>query len=42
MKNKLVDITDKILEGVPKQVELKLPKLTKEPEKLKLPKLKKG
>jgi len=42
MRDKLIQITDKVLEGVPKQVELKLPKLTKEPKKLNLPKLKKG
>ena len=42
MKDKLIEITDKVLEGIPKQVQLKLPKLTKEPKKLNLPKLKKG
>ena len=41
MRDKLIQITDKVLEGVPKQVELKLPKLTKEPKNLNLPKLKK-
>jgi len=42
MKNKLVDIVDNIISDVPKQVELKLPTLKKEPKKLNLPKLKKG
>ena len=42
MKEKLIVITDTILEGIPQQVELKLPTLKKEPKKLKLPKLKKG
>ncbi len=42
MRDKLIQITDKVLEGVPKQVELKLPKLTKEPKKLKTTKIKKG
>jgi glycosyltransferase involved in cell wall biosynthesis len=42
MKNKLVDMVDNIISDVPKQVELKLPTLKKEPKKLNLPKLKKG
>ncbi len=42
MKEKLVGMVDEILGDVPKQVELKLPTLKKEPKKLKLPKLKKG
>ena len=42
MIDKLIEITDKVLDGIPKQVQLKLPKLTKEPKKLNLPKLKKG
>ena len=42
MKEKLINITDTMLEGIPQQVELKLPTLKKEPKKLKLPKLKKG
>ena len=42
MKDKLVGMVDNILSDVPKQVELKLPTLKKEPKKLKLPKLKKG
>tara|TARA_R100001460_G_scaffold93017_1_gene134923 strand:+ start:547 stop:1863 length:1317 start_codon:yes stop_codon:yes gene_type:complete len=42
MKNKLIGMVDNILSDVPKQVELKLPTLKKEPTKLKLPKLKKG
>ena len=42
MKEKLIIITDTMLEGIPQQVELKLPTLKKEPKKLKLPKLKKG
>ena len=45
MKKKLESIIDPILESVPKQVELKLPKLQKvgstETPKIKLPKLKK-
>ena len=42
MKDKLIGMVDNILSDVPKQVELKLPTLKKEPTKLKLPKLKKG
>ena len=42
MKQKLEDIINPLLAGVPKQVELKLPSLKKEPKKLKLPTLKKG
>jgi len=42
MKDKLIGMVDNILSDVPKQVELKLPTLKKEPKKLKLPKLKKG
>ena len=42
MKQKLEDIISPLLAGVPKQVELKLPSLKKEPKKLKLPTLKKG
>ena len=42
MKEKMINITDTMLEGIPQQVELKLPTLKKEPKKLKLPKLKKG
>ena len=42
MKEKLINITEDILKDVPKQVELKLPTLKKEPKKLNLPKLKKG
>ena len=45
MKKKLESIIDPILESVPKQVELKLPKLQKvddnKSNELKLPKLKK-
>ena len=41
MKNKLVNIVDKMLVDVPKKVELKLPNLSNS-DKLKLPKLKKG
>tara|TARA_R100000329_G_scaffold136017_1_gene116583 strand:- start:117 stop:1433 length:1317 start_codon:yes stop_codon:yes gene_type:complete len=42
MKDKLIGMVDNILSDVPKQVELKLPTLKKEPKKLKLPKLKKA
>ena len=42
MSEKLVSIVDKMLEGVPQPVKLKIPSLTKEPKKLKLPTLKKG
>ena len=42
MSEKLISIVDKMLEGVPQQVQLKIPSLTKEPKKLKLPTLKKG
>ena len=42
MKDKLESIVDKLLSGVPQQVQLKLPSLKKEPAKLKLPKLKRG
>tara|TARA_R100000995_G_scaffold83494_1_gene59569 strand:+ start:1015 stop:2337 length:1323 start_codon:yes stop_codon:yes gene_type:complete len=43
MSEKLISIVDKMLEGVPKNVELKLPGLVKDkPKKLTLPKLKKG
>ena len=42
MKTKLEKIIDEQLSSLPQKVELKLPNLTKEPEKLKLPKLKKG
>ena len=42
MKDKLESIVDKLLSGVPQQVQLKLPSLKKEPKKLKLPTLKRG
>ncbi len=46
MKVKLEEIIEKQLESVPKQVELKLPKLNKvedsKPSEIKLPKLKKA
>ena len=42
MSEKLIHIVDKMLEGVPQPVKLKIPSLTKEPKKLKLPTLKKG
>ena len=42
MKTKLIDMVEGMLSEIPKQVELKLPTLKKEPTKLKLPKLKKG
>ena len=42
MSEKLISIVDKMLEGVPQPVKLKIPNLTKEPKKLKLPTLKKG
>lgn len=42
MKTKLEKIIDEQLSSLPQKVALKLPNLTKEPEKLKLPKLKKG
>ena len=42
MSEKLISIVDKMLEGVPQPVKLKIPSLTKEPKKLKLPTLKKG
>ena len=42
MKTKLEKIIDEQLSSLPQKVELKLPNLTKEPTKLKLPKLKKG
>ena len=42
MSKKLIYIVDKMLEGVPQPVKLKIPSLTKEPKKLKLPTLKKG
>jgi len=41
MKDKLVSIVDKMLESVPQEISLKLPKLTKKQD-VKLPKLKKG
>ena len=37
MSEKLISIVDKVLEGVPQPVKLKIPSLTKEPTKLKLP-----
>ena len=42
MSEKLISIVDKVLEGVPQPVKLKIPSLTKEPTKLKLPTLKRG
>jgi len=42
MKTKLEKIIDEQLSSLPQKIELKLPNLTKEPEKLKLPTLKKG
>jgi hypothetical protein len=42
MKDKLESIVDRLLAGIPQQVQLKLPTLKKEPKKLKLPTLKKG
>ena len=42
MKTKLIDIIESVMGDIPKQVELKLPTLKKEPKKLKLPTLKKG
>ena len=42
MSEKLISIVDKMLEGVPQPVKLKIPNLTKETKKLKLPTLKKG
>jgi len=42
MKTKLEKIIDEQLSSLPQKVALKLPTLTKEPTKLKLPKLKKG
>jgi len=42
MKDKLESIVEKLLSGVPQQVQLKLPTLKKEPKKLKLPTLKRG
>lgn len=42
MKTKLEKIIDEQLSSLPQKVELKLPSLKKEPEKIKLPTLKKG
>ena len=42
MKTKLIDMVESMMGDIPKQVELKLPTLKKEPKKLKLPTLKKG
>ena len=42
MKDKLESIVDRLLAGIPQQVQLKLPTLKKEPKKLKLPTLKRG
>jgi len=42
MSEKLISIVDKVLEGVPQPVKLKIPRLTKEPTKIKLPTLKSG
>jgi len=42
MSEKLISIVDKVLEGVPQPVKLKIPSLTTEPTKSKLPTLKRG
>ena len=42
MSEKLITIVDKHLKDIPQEVSLKLPKLVKKSDKIKIPKLKKG